>query len=230
MDPGPAVCRNARIRDNAMVVHRIAKKVARRCPDWIASEDLVAAGMLGLIEAADRYDESRAEPFIAFAEHRIRGAILDELRRGDIMPRRKRQLARRVHAVIRELEQHGESPSDERIAEKLGVSVAKYRDDIAPLAEVKLASLDGESDAVAETAVAPDVEVDRRELLERIRAQLELLDSRDASIIEMHYIEDLTYQQIATTLKITPSRVSQLMARALERLRALLGMRFAEAA
>ena len=70
--------------------------MARRCPDWIAREDIVAAGMLGLIEAADRYDSSRQEPFLAFAEHRIRGAVLDELRRGDIMPRRVRQLARKI--------------------------------------------------------------------------------------------------------------------------------------
>jgi RNA polymerase sigma factor for flagellar operon FliA len=70
--------------------------MARRCPDWVAREDLVAAGMLGLTEAAERYDESRTEPFLAFAEHRIRGAMLDELRRGDMLPRRVRQVARKI--------------------------------------------------------------------------------------------------------------------------------------
>ena len=81
--------------------------MARRCPDWVAREDLVSAGMVGLIEAADRYDGNREEPFISFAEHRIRGAILDELRRGDIMPRRVRQLARKISAAIKELENVG---------------------------------------------------------------------------------------------------------------------------
>src|SRR3569833_951041 len=74
--------------------------MARRCPDWIAREDIVAAGMLGLIEAADRYDSSRQEPFLAFAEHRLRGAVLDELRRGDILPRRVRQHARPIASAI----------------------------------------------------------------------------------------------------------------------------------
>ena len=101
--------------------------MARRCPTWIAREDLVAAGMVGLIEAADRYDGSRQEPFLAFAEHRIRGAVLDELRRGDIMPRRVRQLAAQDRATIKELEQGGEVATDQRIADALGVSVEHYR-------------------------------------------------------------------------------------------------------
>src|SRR5256885_16998794 len=101
--------------------------MARRCPDWIAREDLVAAGMVGLIEAADRYDESRQEPFISFAEHRIRGAVLDELRRGDIMPRRVRQLARKITAAIAELERGGEVANDQRIAAALGVPVEQDR-------------------------------------------------------------------------------------------------------
>src|ERR1043165_117639 len=76
--------RDRLIREHADVARRIALRMARRCPDWVSREDLVSAGMVGRIEAADRYDGSRQEPFISFAEHRIRGAILDELRRGDI--------------------------------------------------------------------------------------------------------------------------------------------------
>ncbi|HEY0252266.1 MAG TPA: sigma-70 family RNA polymerase sigma factor, partial [Kofleriaceae bacterium] len=96
--------RDRLIREHSDAARRIALRMARRCPDWIAREDIVSAGMLGLIEAAERYDGSRQEPFLAFAEHRIRGAVLDELRRGDIMPRRVRQLARKIAAAIRELE------------------------------------------------------------------------------------------------------------------------------
>src|SRR5215468_8765266 len=100
--------RNQLIADHTSVARRIALKMARRCPDYIAREDLVAAGMLGLTEAADRYDDSRTEPFLSFAEHRIRGAILGELRRGDMLPRRVRQLARRIANTIRTLENKGE--------------------------------------------------------------------------------------------------------------------------
>src|SRR3954468_13605902 len=105
--------RNRLISEHAEIARRIALKMARRCPDWVAREDLVSAGMLGLTEAAARYDEWRAEPFLAFAdsrrpepflafaEHRIRGAILDELRRSDLLPRRVRQTARKVASAIR---------------------------------------------------------------------------------------------------------------------------------
>src|SRR2546423_9631021 len=93
--------RNQLISEHAEVARRIALKMARRCPDYIAREDLVAAGMLGLTEAANRYDDSRTEPFLSFAEHRIRGAILDELRRGDMLPRRVRQLSRKIGQTVR---------------------------------------------------------------------------------------------------------------------------------
>src|SRR3954463_6471141 len=128
--------RNQLISQHTEVARRIALKMARRCPDWVAREDLVAAGMLGLNEAAERYDEKRTEPFLSFAEHRIRGAVLDELRRGDLLPRRVRQMARKVGTAIRELENSGEQASDARVALKLGVPVEQYRKALAPLVHV----------------------------------------------------------------------------------------------
>src|SRR5580765_4226508 len=116
--------------------------MARRCPDWTARADLVAAGMVGLIEAADRYDESRQEPFLSFAEHRIRGAVLDELRRGDVLPRRVRQLARKIAEAIRELEGTGASANEQNIADALGVTVEHYRTGLAHLVNVSVESLD----------------------------------------------------------------------------------------
>src|SRR6476661_9193623 len=115
--------------------------MARRCPDWVTREDLVSAGMVGLIEAAQRYDVTREEPFIAFAEHRIRGAVLDELRRGDIMPRRVRQLARKIAAAIKELEKEGETASDQRVADALGVSIDDYQKGLSQLVHVEMAPL-----------------------------------------------------------------------------------------
>ena len=215
--------RNRLIREHADIARRIALRMARRCPDWIAREDLVSAGMVGLIEAADRYDESRQEPFLSFAEHRIRGAILDELRRGDIMPRRVRQLARKITAAIRELEKDGEPANDQRVADALGVSVDQYRTGLAQLVHVELAPLDGEEARLVASDAAPDVQADHRETLGRIRAALDRMEARDVTILGLHYVEDLTYQEIADTLKITPSRVCQLLWRAVERLRAMLG-------
>jgi RNA polymerase sigma factor for flagellar operon FliA len=178
--------------------------------------------MLGLIEAAVRYDDTRQEPFLAFAEHRIRGAVLDELRRGDIMPRRVRQLARKIAAAIRELEIDGETPSDQRISDALGVSIDDYRAGLSELVHVQVGPIDEATRLVSDN-VAPDVETERRMMLKRVRAALDLLETRDVTILGLHYVEELTYQEIADTLHITPSRVCQLLWRAVERLRGHLG-------
>jgi RNA polymerase sigma factor FliA len=215
--------RDRLIREHAEVARRIALRMARRCPDWVSREDLVSAGMVGLIEAADRYDDTRQEPFISFAEHRIRGAILDELRRGDIMPRRVRQLARKISAAIKELEKGGEQASDQRVADALGVTVDAYQGGLSQLVHVEVAPLDGEETCLVANDIAPDMQANHRQTLSRVCAALDRLETRDAQILGLHYVEDLTYQEIADTLKITPSRVCQLLWRAVERLRAQLG-------
>jgi RNA polymerase sigma factor for flagellar operon FliA len=216
-------------RDQLISAHtdmarRIALKMARRCPGWIAREDLVAAGYLGLTEAAARYDETRTEPFPSFAEHRIRGAILDELRRGDIMPRRVRQLARKVTTAIRDLEQGGDPPSDQKVADKLGVSLDAYRNGLSQLVHCELESLDGgEGMLRADASESPELIAANRETLERVREALGRLEQRDVTILALHYLEELSYPEIAKTLSITPSRVCQLLWRAIERLRVQLG-------
>jgi RNA polymerase sigma factor FliA len=219
MQPFGQSPRDRLIREHADAARRISLRMARRCPDWIAREDIVAAGMLGLIEAAERYDDTRQEPFLAFAEHRIRGAVLDELRRGDIMPRRVRQLARKISSAIHELEKDGEPPTDQRVAEALGVTLDHYRAGLSELVHVEVGPIDNEASRLVSTAVAPDVQASHRILLGRVRAALDLLEPRDVTILGLHYLEDLTYQEIADTLRITPSRVCQLLWRAVERLR-----------
>jgi len=227
--PSSNSSRDRLIRDHADAARRIALRMARRCPEWVAREDLVAAGMLGLIEAAERYDDTRQEPFLAFAEHRIRGAVLDELRRGDIMPRRVRQLASKVAAAIREIERDGETPSDQRVSDALGVSIDDYRAGLSELVHVEIGPID-EATRLVSTNVAPDVEAEHRMTLRRVCAALALLETRDATILGLHYVEDLTYQEIADTLRITPSRVCQLLWRAVERLRDHLGPTVADLA
>lgn len=217
--------RDQLIADHADIARRIALKMARRCPDWVTREDIVAAGMLGLTEAAARYDGSRAEPFLAFAELRIRGAVLDELRRGDLLPRRVRQTARKVATAIKDLEAAGETASDARVAMKLGVSLDKYRTDLAHLVHVDIESVDESSPKLgADAAMAPDEQAAHRQQLARVHAALSKMEKRDVTILGLHYIEDLTYQEISKTLGVTPSRVCQLLWRAIERLRALLGV------
>lgn len=223
--------RDRLIASHAEVAKRIALKMARRCPSWISREDIVAAGLLGLTEAANRYDASRAEPFLSFAEQRIRGAILDELRRGDILPRRVRKLARKITNAIRMLENAGKSTNDESVAASLGVSEETYRNDMAHLVNVDVESIDSEG---APVLVAEEVSVvdqaQHRQVLSQVRDALKNMEPRDVTLLSMHYLEDKTFQQIATELKITPSRACQLLWRAVDRLRNQLGERVVQEA
>ena len=214
------------------MARRIALKMARRCPSWVNREDLVAAGLLGLTEAARRYDDRRAEPFVPFAEQRIRGAVLDELRRGDLLPRRVRQTARKIAQVIRGMENAGQKPTDQSIADAMGVSVETYRSDLAHLVHVDVESIDGEKAALlVDREQGPAEIAEHRQTLRKVKGALELLEERDATLLSLYYVEEMTFQQIATSLRITPSRACQLLWRAVERLRLRLGERMmAEAA
>jgi len=216
--------RDRLISEHIEIARRISMRMARRCPDWIAREDLVAAGMLGLTEAAERYDSTRNEPFLAFAEKRIRGAVLDELRRGDIMPRRARQMARKIGAKIQELERTtGRSPSDEEVASALGVTLEAYRTDLEHLVHVTVGALDQDDDssaALASDERSPESGAARGQALGRVRAALPKLDQRDVLVLGLYYNEELTYHEIAELLGVTTSRVCQLHGRAISRLRA----------
>lgn len=221
--------RAPRDRDRLIVEHieiarRIALRVARRCPSWVTPDDLVAAGMLGLAEAAERYDEQRQEPFLVFAEKRIRGAVLDELRRGDIMPRRSRQMARKIGAVLADLERRfGSDVTDEQVAEALGVSVVEYREHLEHLVHVTVGSLDQlEHDPRAGDDSSPRQRSERHELLGRVRSALATLGQRDVLVLSLYYNDELTYVEIAEVLGVTTSRVCQLHGRAIARLRAAI--------
>ncbi|HMG54407.1 MAG TPA: sigma-70 family RNA polymerase sigma factor, partial [Kofleriaceae bacterium] len=168
--------RDRLISEHIDIARRISMRMARRCPDWIAREDLIAAGMLGLTEAAERYDSTRNEPFLAFAEKRIRGAVLDELRRGDIMPRRARQMARKIGATIQDLEKKlGKSPTDEEVAAALGVTLEAYRTDLEHLVHVTVGALEQDDDTSTTLATddrSPEAGAAHRQALSRVRNAL----------------------------------------------------------
>lgn len=214
------------IAEYAGMAKRIALRVARNVPDWMSRDDLVATAMVGLTEAAERYDDTRGEPFVAFAERRVRGAVLDELRRGDILPRRARQLARKIGTIIRELERkHQRPPEDEEIAAVLEVSVEEYRSDMAMLSQVGFVEL-GTEDSDAKFRISaeesPENQASKREMARKLKQGLDRLQERDAIVLSLYYVEELTLAEIGEVLSVSESRVSQLHTRALARLRAEL--------
>jgi RNA polymerase sigma factor FliA len=219
-----AAKRERLIAEHMGMARRIALRHARKVPSWITRDDLVATAMLGLTEAADRYDPTREEPFVAFAERRIRGAVLDELRRGDILPRRVRATQRKIGETMHKLEAELARPaSDEEIAARLGVTLEVYHQDLERLASVSFVALDeGEVDRRQDLAMSPQplAEAERRQLAERLESGIAKLPERDALVLSLYYVDDLTYAEVAQALSVSESRVCQLHGRALARLRA----------
>jgi len=215
--------RDRLIAEHVDMARRIALHVARRLPPWLQEEDVIAASMVGLTEAAERYDDKRGEPFVAFAEKRIRGAVLDELRRGDLLPRRKRMMARKIGQTIRDLEHRlCRAPEDEEIARALGVPLETYHEELEQLTHITFVEIfdDVPGETSDPLAVGPVVAVERAQLVERLHECLGRLPERDATVLSLYYVEELDYCEIGEVLGVSESRVCQLHARAMTRLRA----------
>lgn len=216
--------RDKLIAEHVEIARRISLRIARSCPDWISRDDIVAAGMVGLAEAAERYDETRQEPFLSFAEKRIRGAVIDELRRGDVMPRRMRRMARKIGDAIQHLEQrHGEA-TDEKVAEQLGVPLEEYKQNLEQIVHVSVGALELDDDSLMPTGdeSSPEMQLAHRRAKARVREALDKLDKRDILILNLYYTEELTYTEIGEVMGITRSRVCQLHGRAIARMRSLI--------
>jgi len=212
------------ILDHVEVARKIALRMARRCPRWIPREDLVAAGMLGLTEAAARYDASRQEPFLSFAEKRIRGAVLDELRRGDMMPRRVRKLARKISETIAQLERDtGAAPDAAAVAGALGVSLDAYTSGLEELVHVSVQTIGPGEGTLAAAGESPEEQAGQRLVLRRVEDAMTRLERRDVDLLSFHYQDELTYGETGKRLGVTTSRVCQLHGRAIERLRTAIG-------
>jgi len=207
------------IREHVGMAKRISSKMVRRGGSHVDRDDAMSAALLGLTEAADRFDPTRGEPFVAFAEKRIRGAVLDELRRGDFLPRRVRQTVRRAAQVVAELERAGAPVTDLAVATALGISADEYRDDVAPLAGASMTTL--ETQAEPTTAwPSPAAAAESRQTMSRIGRAVEQMPQREAEILSLHYGDDLPYRAIASKLGMSSSRVCQLHNQAIERIRA----------
>ena len=221
-----------RIESNLALVKQVVFQVATHFPRHVDREELARAGALGLVEAAQRWDEVRGVPFERFAARRIRGAILDSVRSADWAPRSVRTLSRRMEYVGQELGNDlGRMPTTEEVAEALGVSPQRlnvlqdrvYRSVV--LALDQFLTTDDDDDAtfgdVLSTGVfdEPAEELETRELLSYLRDAVSLLPERHRLVIVGYFMEGKTSFDLARFLGVTESRVSQLRSEALEMLR-----------
>ncbi len=221
----------------APLVKYVAGRLGSGLPAHVDEADLVSYGLLGLIGAIERYDPSRDIKFETYAITRIKGAIIDELRALDWVPRSVRSRAREIERAIAELEsKSGTAPTDEEIAAKVGITVAELEDSLTDISRSSIAALDelwsvsGEGDQVSlldtiedETGPRPETALDETELRETLADAISRLPEREKLVVTLYYYEELTLREIGEVLGVTESRVSQLHTKAILRLKARLG-------
>jgi RNA polymerase sigma factor FliA len=232
----PAV-RDRLIVTYAPLVKYVAGRLGSGLPAHVDDEDLVSYGLLGLIGAIERYDPERDVKFETYAIARIRGAIIDELRALDWVPRSVRSRARDIERAIGELEAKlGRVPSDEEIAGKLGLTTEELDESLSEISRSSIAALDelwtisgsgGDQVALIDTiedvdAPDPQSALSQVELREAIADSIARLPEREKLVVTLYYYEELTLREIGEVLGVTESRVSQLHTKAVLRLKARL--------
>jgi RNA polymerase sigma factor for flagellar operon FliA len=199
------------------LVERIARRLVWRTGMQSAYDDLWSAGALALIESARRYDPARGATFATFAEHRVRGAMLDELRSMDHLPRRLRNRTDDMAKAKRKLEEElGREATVDEIAKELELDIDEVAG-IAQLMEPHL-PLDSVLHRVT-TSDDADAKLERAETVRHLTRALEMLPERLRMVLALHYDEDLTYREIARLLQVSEPRVCQLHGDALRKLR-----------
>jgi RNA polymerase sigma factor for flagellar operon FliA len=236
-ETGDRAVREALILHYAPLVNMVASRVGAGLPASVEQSDLVSYGMFGLIDAIEKFELNRAVKFETYASSRIRGAIIDELRAIDWVPRSVRTKARAVDRVFAELE--GElrrAPTEHEVAGRLGMPVEELRAIFTQLSTVNVAALDellgtggerGDSLTLIDTledpgAVDPAGNLEAQETKVLLARAIERLGERDKIVLVLYYYENMTLAEIGRVLGVTESRISQMHTAAMLRLRTFL--------
>jgi RNA polymerase sigma factor FliA len=233
---GDKQVRDRLILTYAPLVKYVAGRLGSGLPAHVDDEDLVSYGLLGLIGAIERFDPTREIKFETYALGRIKGAIIDELRSLDWVPRSVRARAREIERSIAELESKlGRAPTDEEIAGKLGTTVEELDDALLEISRTSIGALDelwtvsagGDQVALIDTiedptGPSPPSALDATELREAMADAIARLPEREKLVVTLYYYEELTLREIGEVLGVTESRVSQLHTKAILRLKARL--------
>lgn len=224
------------ILEYAPTIKYIAQRIAARLPPHIGMDDLMNAGVIGLIDAIEKYDPSRDNTFKTYAEFRIRGAMLDELRSLDWVPRSVRQKETALERAYEELERNlGRTAQDEEVAELLAIPLEDFHDWLSQVRGVSLLSLeapglrstDGEAVNLLDLVATDEIEgpaqvVQAQRLKAAIAEAIDELPYQEKVVISLYYYEELTMKEIGKVLEITESRVSQIHTKSIFHLRTKL--------
>lgn len=230
-----AEAREKIILEYAPLVKVVAGRLSMYLGYNVEYEDMVGYGIFGLIDAIDKFDHLKEVKFETYASLRIRGAILDQIRRMDWIPRTIRQKQKKIESVIREVEQStGRSATDEDIAKGLGITNEEYLDWQSQMKITGLVSLneymeqgsDVPRDYSRNTTSSfdvPEEKVEKEELSRVLGEAIKLLTEKEQKVITLYYYEELTLKEISSILEVSESRVSQLHTRALQKMKTKMG-------
>ncbi len=223
------------ILEYAPLVKVVAGRLSMYLGYNVEYEDLVSYGIFGLIDAIDKFDCMKEVKFETYASLRIRGAILDQIRKMDWIPRTIRQKQKKIEAVIKQIEQStGHGATEEEIIKGLGISAEEYLEWQSQMKITGLVSLneymeqgsDVSQDYGRYTAArfdGPEERIEKEELSRVLGEALELLTEKEKKVITLYYYEDLTLKEISSLLEVSESRVSQLHTRALQKMKTKMG-------
>ncbi len=218
----------------ASLVRRIARHLLMRMPASVLVDDLIQSGMIGLLEAARKYDAAKGASFETYAGIRIRGAMLDEVRKGDWAPRSVHRKSRQVSETIKTIEARtGKDARDKEVAEELDLDLDAYHAILQDAAGSRLFSLDHllEEDETAVGGAAsrmpgPCDGLQRRRFRDRLAEAIEELPGREQAVLSLYYDEEMNLKEIGELIGVSESRVCQLHSQAAMRLRARLSSRW----
>ena len=223
------------ILEFAPLVKLVAGRLSMYLGYNVEYEDLCSYGIFGLIDAIDKFDTMKEVKFETYASLRIRGSILDQIRKMDWIPRTIRQKQKQIDAVIKQVEiEKGRQATDEEIAKGLGITEDEYYDWQSQMKITGLVSLDefmesgsdvpqGNGGGTTAHFDSPEENIEKQELTRMLGEALELLTEKEQKIISLYYYEELTLKEIANILEVSESRVSQLHTRAIGKMRTKLG-------
>ncbi|MDO6618621.1 MULTISPECIES: RNA polymerase sigma factor FliA [unclassified Shewanella] len=217
------------VEQYAPLVKRIAHHMLARLPASVQLDDLLQAGMMGLLEASSKFDGSKGAKFETFAGIRIRGSMIDEIRRGDWVPRSVHRNQRRVAQVIDELGQElGRDARDTEIAEKLEISLEEYHhilNDVSVGKVIGIEDLGVSEDVIVSDELTEDESFDSLaevQFKSALAQAITTLPERDALVLSLYYDEALNLKEIGAVLEVSESRVSQILSQAMLRLKGKL--------
>ncbi len=215
------------IIQNVELVKIIAGRLYVSYNQNVDYDDLVGYGIIGLMDAIEKFDITKNIKFSTYANIRIRGAIVDQMRSLDWIPRTTRQKYKNIESAMEKLQNvYGVNVSDELLADELGISVAELHKDLGEVSNLAITSLDnsmyenGTIDVVSKSVeMSPESSLDEKEMTRELQDAIDILPDKERTVISLYYYEELTYREISEIMGISESRISQIHSKAITKLK-----------